>query len=643
MIIRFFYNSSKSLFAKILFGAIILSFGLWGVGDIVRSYIASRTAIQVGKFKIPIDKLRYEYSQKKQNLRGKDGKPLSPEEIKRSDIKKIILDDIIAQSVEQETINQLGIVVPKISLAQVIRSLPEFQENGAFAERLYVNMLQQSSMSEGRLLQQIRNSISRNQLFHPIISGYKMPGFVREALGSVYETNKTIWIAKIDINKTKINEKIDDEALTQYYKNNADKYKKPELRHVALMKTDYLKFIDDIKVTEDEITAYLNEHKDILKSVETRDFDRFEFDTKEVAEATLAKLVKGIRVDLQPNAKNVLNVKKSDFPKYIADNLFSLNTGKYSDVYSVGGKFYIYKLTRVNKQKEKSKSEQMNYARNALLSDKVNSTEFYSTIRDIKNKIEDSLASGTDVDKVAKEFKSGIIEINDYCKQNGQERIKKIVLNDDTCKEIINSIDSLNENQTSPIIVAKDNENISYVVFVRNISKEILLPIDTIKSQVTKDYVADLKNKETLSILNDLIGETDNPVSQIKVFPGAKSYTVCKKDLLSNSDNKDLQRLKKDCPYSLVIFEALSVLKQNMCKFYRLDADTYLLFGVENFQVPKYASNTMKFMVKQFLAQAMGSDMYKIAQAETKNRQKISLHEKIINEAISSTGSVDGE
>ncbi len=642
MIIRFFYNSSKSIFAKILFGAIILSFGLWGVGDIVRSYVSSRTAIQVGKHKIPIDKLRYEYSQKKQNLRDKNGKSLTIEEFKNTDISKVILDDIIEQTVETETIRQIGIVVPKISLAQVIQSLPEFQTNGVFDERLYVNMLQQSGMSESRLLRQIRDSISRNQLFHPVISGYKMPSFIRDVLGSVYETNKTIWIAKIDINKTKINDNIDDSALKQYYQNSADKYKKPELRHIALMKTNYAKFVDEVKITEDEIKTYFNDHQDMFKSTETRDFERFDFNTKELAEATLEKLVKGGE-NSRSTAQSLLGIKKSNFPKYIADDLFSLTVGKFSNVYSVGGKFYIYKLTKINKPKEKKQSEIINDVRNALLSEKLNSPEFYSTIRDVKNRIEDALASGADIDKVANDYKSELIDIEDYDKQKDTERIKDIIPDDETHKEIISLVATLNEKQSSPVISSKENENISYVVYVRNIVKESLPPIEAIKDQITKDYIADLKNKETLSVLNDLIGESDNAVSQIKVFPGAKSYTVCKKDLLLDSDNNDWKKLQKDCPYPRVISDALSVLKQNKCKFYRLDADTYLVFGVEKFQSPKYASSTMRFLIKQFLDRTMNSDIYTIAQTETKKRQKIVIHKKIVDEAIRTSENSDGE
>lgn len=639
MIIRFFYNSSKSLFAKILFGAIIFSFGLWGVGDIVRSYVASRTAIQVGKYKIPVDKLRYQYSQQKQNLRNKDGKPLTLEELKRTNVREVILDSIIAQAVELETIRQLDIVVPKISLAQIIHSLPEFQTNGKFDERLYVNMLQQSGISETGLLTQIRDSISRNQLFHPIISGYKMPDFIREALGSVYETKKTIWMVKIDINKTPIQEKIDDNILKQYYQNNADKYKKPELRDVSIMKIDYTKFIDDIKITDQEVELYFNEHKEMFIEVEKRDFERFAFDSQEMADAAWTKMTKG-NSKIQKNAQSLRNMKKSDFPKYISESLFNLSMGNFSQVYSIGGKFYIYKLTNIHKPKEKSKTDMLNEARKALKSDKVNSPEFYSIVRDIKIKIEDAFAGGASFDAVTKDVKSEVITLHKYNKNKDIGRLNNLVKDDDCRKEIQNAISTLNEKQASPIIDANENDTISYVVWINGITKESLPPFDDVKESVSKDYEAEAKNKETINTLSDLCNNISFPIAQLKKFKGATHFTLCKKDMLMKSDNKDIEKIQKYCPYPGLISEALSILHQGQCKYYKILDDTYMLVGIDTVETPKAPTSVMKFVVKQFMGRTMSSDIFSIAQREIKNRQKIVQHENVMDEA---TRTIDGQ
>ena len=643
MIIRFFYNSSKSLFAKILFGAIIFSFGLWGVGDIIKSYVSSRTAIQVGKYKISVDNLRSQYSRRKQNLRNKDGKPLMPADMKHINVKEIVLDSIIAQAVETETIRQSDIVVPKISLAQVIHSLPEFQTAGKFDERLYASMLQQSGISEAGLLTQIQESISRNQLFHPIIAGYRMPNFIREALATVYESKKTILLAKIDVNKTKSREHVDDESLRQYYHNNADIYKKPEVRNITIMKIDYTKFLDEIKISEKDVESYFNEHKDMFLSTEVRDFDRFEFNSQESANATLDTLIKGSKTNLQTSTQHLSYMKRSNFPKYIADVIFSLPVNRFSPVYSIGGKFYIYKVIKITPPKKKTKAEILLEARKALEAERLNSPEFYATIRNVKNRIEDSFATGTDIGKVAKDFKLETVDIQDYDKQKDSEKIKAIVPNEESRKEILDAINSLGEKQASTIIDAKESDMLSYVVWVNSITKELLPPFEVVKNQVTQDYVLDLKNKETVQALDELCNDSENSIKQLKKFDGVKSYKTCKSDLLLNADNEDLKKLLHDCPYTGIVSDILSTIPQNKCRYYRVDPSTYLLIGVEKIDQPKQPSSTMKFIIKQFLGRSMGSDIHQITQVEIKKRQKISINDKIVDEVTRTIDQSDSE
>ena len=88
-------------------------------------------------------------------------KQLTEEEFNKMNGKELILNNIIDKAVENETIRQLGIIVPRKSLANIIYSLPEFQTNGVFNEKLYVSLLRQSGMSESGLLLQIKNSIAR--------------------------------------------------------------------------------------------------------------------------------------------------------------------------------------------------------------------------------------------------------------------------------------------------------------------------------------------------------------------------------------------------------------------------------------------------------------------------------------------------
>ena len=90
-----------------------------------------------------------------------------------------------------------------------------------------------------------------------------------------------------------------------------------------------------------------------------------------------------------------------------------------------------------------------------IQNERVNTPEFYSSIKEIKNKIDDSFAAGKDVDSVARETKAEIINIDDISKNN-DKLIKQYVPDEETRKEVQETVFLTNENQASPIIESKE-------------------------------------------------------------------------------------------------------------------------------------------------------------------------------------------
>ncbi|MBR1944280.1 MAG: SurA N-terminal domain-containing protein [Alphaproteobacteria bacterium] len=639
MILKFFSNSSKSIFTKILFSAIILSFGLWGVGDIIRHVSETKTAISVGKYKISSEQLDREYSQMKQNIKTMGAKPLTEEEFNKMNGKEVILNNIIDKAVEEETIRQIGIIVPRKSLANIIYSLPEFQTNGVFNEKLYVSLLRQSGISESGLLLQIKNSIARNQLFHPIISGYKVPDFIRNKLGAVYESNKTIYVSILNVNDVKNVKEADEDTLKQYYENNKMKYKKPETRNIALLKMDYTKFIEEIQITEEEINDYYKNNKESFKGVETRDFERFEFSTKEEANNAHSKLAQDIsdkvKEKLLANSQLLKEMKKEEFPNDVSKDIFNLKEGNISSVYTIGGKYYIYLLKKINAPVEKDISEIRKEIKSIIQNEKVNTPEFYSSIKEIKNKIDDSFAAGKDVDKVAKETRAEIIEIEDITKES-DELIKQYVPDDETRKEIQETIFLTNENQASPIIESKEVDTVSYVVWVRKINKESIPELNKIKEEVKKDYVFEKKDKELTNIMDDMIENNKDILNQIKSLNNTKKFVIAKKDLMLQPDNKDIKKNIKEIIETLrsyeILNEILSTLHKEDSKYYKIANDKYAFVHVSDIEQPEQASNTVLYMIGQFLKNSVANDIVLLAKKDFKNRQNIKKYEKIIEE-----------
>ena len=63
-----FRDHSGSLFVKILFGVLVASFALWGVGDVFRDYTTMRPVATVGKSSVSQEEFLQAYQRVINNL-----------------------------------------------------------------------------------------------------------------------------------------------------------------------------------------------------------------------------------------------------------------------------------------------------------------------------------------------------------------------------------------------------------------------------------------------------------------------------------------------------------------------------------------------------------------------------------------------
>src|SRR5579883_497039 len=77
-------SKASSLIVKILFGLLVVSFGIWGIGDIFRNRSVDTTVATVGDRKIDTQELAQEVRQDAERIRGMfRGASLTPEQLKQ--------------------------------------------------------------------------------------------------------------------------------------------------------------------------------------------------------------------------------------------------------------------------------------------------------------------------------------------------------------------------------------------------------------------------------------------------------------------------------------------------------------------------------------------------------------------------------
>jgi len=352
---------------KILLGAIVAVFVLWGVGSF-RSQRASRVAVVNGET-ITLDEYNENYRRMIDQLRQQFGDRLNDDLIKLFQVKKQTLDQLIDKRLLLKEAHHLKFRVSDAELAQAIRSIDAFQTGGVFNSAQYRNVLSRSRMNpedfevfqrENILIEKVRNYIEGQVrvsaaeiqewynwqnaavdidyvLFDP--SRYKNIAPSEDELKTFYEKTKQAYKTEPEIKVRYLSftpaaysplVRIDENELKEYYDANPEKFKMPktvEARHIL------------IKAGQDEsekkVTAAKQKALAVLKEARAgKDFSEL---AKTYSEGPTGE-----------NGGYLGTFKKEDMVKPFADQAFSMQAGDISEPVRTQFGWHIIKVEKVN-------------------------------------------------------------------------------------------------------------------------------------------------------------------------------------------------------------------------------------------------------------------------------------------------------
>ena len=121
-------NLVSSIFGKILLGIMVLSFALWGVGDILTSG-NSQLAAKVGNEKITLDEFYNEFQKTVSLYNQQTSSSINLKEAKDLQLHNILLNDLIYSRMVKDYANKQNIFINDTSLKIIITSLPQFKNS----------------------------------------------------------------------------------------------------------------------------------------------------------------------------------------------------------------------------------------------------------------------------------------------------------------------------------------------------------------------------------------------------------------------------------------------------------------------------------------------------------------------------------
>lgn len=402
----FLRSSASSLVIKILFGVLVASFAVWGIGDIFQTGIRATVPIEVGPVQIGPAELQDEYRRQFAQLQARSGGSLDTETANALGLVNRVVNDVVARALVAVYADRTGMRIADDTVRRAIQTDPSFRnEAGQFDRARFDAWLRQAAMSEAGLVARLRNDIARTQLTVSLLAGVQVPTTLVNAVyrhRSEQRVAETLHIAAADM--TGIVEP-DEAALADFHEKNAERYQAPEYRALTLVRLSPHDLAAEISMPEEEVAAAFESRKSEFDRPERRHLEQIVFPDEPSAKAAAEEAAAG--VDFAEIARKATGGEPIDlgtvdkaglsalFPQ-LADAAFAPAQGKITAPIETALGWHLVRVLSVEPGGEATFAEHRDeIARDLALQRATDS------VISIANQFEDELAGGATLEDAA--------------------------------------------------------------------------------------------------------------------------------------------------------------------------------------------------------------------------------------------------
>ncbi|RJX69988.1 peptidylprolyl isomerase [Vibrio sinensis] len=288
----------NSIAVKIILGLIILSFVFAGVG----SYIVGgngNAAAKVGNVEISRGEFEQAYQNERNRMQAQLGDYFAnlladPSYVET--FRKSVLDRMVDNVLLEQHAQELGLRVSDAQVRSLMLEMPQFHKDGQFDSEIYQSALRRAGFTPESFAEYLRRDLVRNQLLSAVqASDFVLPSEV-ESQSELITQTRDIRRVTLSLEQFANQVELSDADIENYYKQNADRYTRPEQVKVSYIELSAAQLKDSIVVTDEQAKTYYQAHLDKYSSDEQREVSHIliQGDDEAKAQAVLDELNTGV-------------------------------------------------------------------------------------------------------------------------------------------------------------------------------------------------------------------------------------------------------------------------------------------------------------------------------------------------------------
>ena len=391
---------------SVLFGLLIVSFVIWGVGDMFRGFVPDKVA-EVGGQSITSQQYQSALQTVMFRIQSRTRRNLTNAQAHELGLDRQVLGNLIAEAALDVRAASLGMAISEASIVAAVRSDPNLQDaSGQFNPARFDQALRDSGLTERGFFVAESRAYMRQQIETPLIDGLAAPKPLVDLLARVEAQTRAIDYVALPPGAAGDIPAPADDALKAYFNDRKDQYRAPEYRALEILLVDPSTLANPGDVSDDDAKADYDKVRDArFAAPEKRKLQQIVFPDQASADGAEAKIKAGASFDDIVRARSLSasdvdlgeTTKAAMFDQTIADAAFALPQDGVSEV--VKGQFgpAILRVVSVTPGAAKTFDEVKDTLKKEIAAERV-----AGQAQTVHDKIEDARVSGKTLAEAAK-------------------------------------------------------------------------------------------------------------------------------------------------------------------------------------------------------------------------------------------------
>jgi peptidyl-prolyl cis-trans isomerase D len=399
----------------IIFGVLIVSFAVWGIGDIFRGH-GQQTVATVGRTEIGVEAYRRAFQQRvfeiQQRLRS-----FTNEQARELGVDRQVLDRMVAEAALDQQARTLGLGLSEEEVARQLVNNPVFRgPNGRFDRQAFDAYLREAGQNEQGFLREQRLASIRQHLGEAIGGGMRTPQAVIEAAVRYRAEQRDVQWVTVPAAPAVSIELPEESVLAAFHERRKASFRAPEFRTFVTLALSPAEFAADVAITDQDLEAAYRAAVETgrLGQPERRQIQQIIFPDEASAQAAAARLGAGaasfedIIAELRLAPADIdlgLKMRSELIDRAVADAAFALTAGQTSGAIRGQFGFVILRVGEI----VAGNAPPLDQVRDALRAELVQrrlttDRTVQEKVNTLHNRIEDIRASGKSLDQVSQEL-----------------------------------------------------------------------------------------------------------------------------------------------------------------------------------------------------------------------------------------------